>query len=122
MSDRRVGRSLTRTEIRTEERGVLIKLGSRLRSAVCTTEVIVVRDVGDVVLECGGRAMTSIADAAAVQTAPDPRFLAGTQLGKRYLSESSGLEVMCTKPGAGSLSVNGEALVVQESKALPSSD
>ena len=101
---------------------MLIKLGSRLRSAVCATEVIVVRDVGDVVLECGGHPMTSIADAASAASDPDPRFLAGTQLGKRYVCQSSGLEVMCTKPGAGSLSVDGEVMVVQESKALPSSD
>jgi hypothetical protein len=47
---------------------------------------------------------------------------AGTLLGKRYADEAAGLEVLCTKGGEGSLSVNGSLLVLREAKPLPSSD
>ena len=46
----------------------------------------------------------------------------GTALGKRYVNASGDLELLCTKPGEGSLSVAGVPLVLKEAKALPSSD
>ena len=46
----------------------------------------------------------------------------GTLLGKRYVHEASGLELLCTKPGEGSLAVDGAALPLKEAKPLPSSD
>ncbi|WP_254358712.1 hypothetical protein [Mycolicibacterium peregrinum] len=46
----------------------------------------------------------------------------GTLLGKRYVGEDSGLEVLCTKTGAGSLAFDDTPLVVQGAKPLPPSD
>jgi hypothetical protein len=100
-----------------------IRPGTRLRSTVCTTEVIVVRtpDPG-VVLECGGGAMVAAGEAAAAPGEPDPRFAGGTRLGKRYADETLGLEVLCTKAGEGSLAHRGVALQEKDPKQLPASD
>ena len=46
----------------------------------------------------------------------------GTALGKRYVSAAGNLELLCVKPGKGSLDVGGAALVLKEAKQLPSSD
>ena len=43
-------------------------------------------------------------------------------IGKRYVEESSGLEVLCTKSGQGQLALDGVALVLKTAKPLPSSD
>ena len=100
-----------------------IKPGTRLRSAVCTTEVMVVAapKEAEVDLCCGG---TSMIDVAGEPTggAPSPDFADGTQLGKRYVNEDGTLEVLCTKPGEGTLVANGEDLQVKGAKPLPSSD
>jgi len=97
-----------------------MKTGTRVASAVCGTEVMVVRGA-DVVLECGGQPVVE-AGAAAPSGAPAPGLDQGTQLGKRYVHEASGLQVLCVKPGDGTLSVAGEPLRLVESKQLPSSD
>ena len=47
---------------------------------------------------------------------------AGVQVGKRYFDEDTGLEVLGSKPGAGSLAMDGRPLKPKEAKALPSSD
>ncbi|MCZ4314804.1 hypothetical protein O4H66_15450 [Comamonadaceae bacterium G21597-S1] len=101
-----------------------IKPGSRWGSATCTTEIVVVRPPStEAALECGGTAMHSPPDAARqAQSAPDAASAGGTLLGKRYTDDASGLEVLCTKPGAGSLSVSGRPMSVKAAKALPSSD
>jgi hypothetical protein len=101
-----------------------MKPGTRLRSTVCTTEVMVVAAQKDAAIElcCGGRPMRDMeAPPTAVDT-PAPAFASGTQIGKRYVSEAGTLEVLCTKPGQGSLSVEGVALKVKGAKPLPSSD
>ncbi len=99
-----------------------LKAGSRLKSSVCDTQVMVIATPdGDVDLLCGGVAMVdATADAAGGDV--DPNHKNGTQIGKRYVNEAGDLELLCTKPGEGSLSVGGEALVLKEAKALPSSD
>ena len=101
-----------------------IKPGSRWGSDTCKTEVAVVKPpASPVVLECGGRPMHSPPDAARQAAAePAPDHAGGSLLGKRYIDVESALEVLCTKPGAGSLSVAGRLLTIKESKALPSSD
>jgi desulfoferrodoxin-like iron-binding protein len=45
-----------------------------------------------------------------------------TQLGKRYLCESCGTEVLCNKPGAGGLVCCDREMKLKEAQALPSSD
>ena len=52
-------------------------------------------------------------------SAPSPD---GILLGKRYSDGATGLEVLCTKAGEGSLALNGESLLLKEAKPLPSSD
>ena len=46
----------------------------------------------------------------------------GTQLGKRYVNAAGDLELLCTKPGKGSLGCAGAALTVKGAKPLPASD
>jgi hypothetical protein len=43
-------------------------------------------------------------------------------MGKRYADDDLGLEVLCTKPGPGSLSVGDTPLPVKGAKPLPASD
>jgi hypothetical protein len=99
-----------------------LKAGSRWRSTVDTTEVIVVRaPAQDVSLQCGGAPMVDPAAEVAAGTI-DPAHAEGNQLGKRYVDDEVGLEVLCTKAGQGSLAVDGRRLGLKEAKPLPSSD
>ena len=100
-----------------------MKPGARLRSAVCTTEVMVIAVQKDAAIElcCGGRPMLDVSAAATGET-PAPASSSSTLLGKRYVNDAGTLEVLCTKAGAGSLSANGVALKVKGAKPLPSSD
>jgi hypothetical protein len=100
-----------------------IKPGTRLRSALCTSEVMVVAAPKDaeVELHCGGAPMLELG-AEPTGGALSPDFAAGTQLGKRYVNEAGTLEVLCTKPGDGSLSSDGAALTIKGAKPLPASD
>jgi hypothetical protein len=51
-----------------------------------------------------------------------PNSAGGSYSGKRYGDDISGIEVLCTKSGAGTLSVDGRPLIVRAPKRLPSSD
>ena len=97
-----------------------MKTGTRLVSTVCDTEVMVVRGA-DVELACGGAPMVE-QGAERSGTGPAAGFDTGTELGKRYTHEPSGLQVLCVKPGPGTLSVEGVPLKQLASKQLPSSD
>lgn len=99
-----------------------LKAGTRLRSVADATEVIVVRPpAGDVDLRCGGHPMVAHGDGGE-SAALDPAHSEGTQIGKRYTDEESGIELLCTKAGEGSLSIDGRPISVKDAKALPSSD
>jgi hypothetical protein len=98
-----------------------LKPGARLRSVTCTTEVVVVRAGGED-LRCGGQPMAEAGSPGAPTAEPAAGFDSGTELGKRYTDEESGLEVLCTKAGAGSLSLGDTLLVIKGAKPLPSSD
>ncbi|MFQ5698832.1 MAG: hypothetical protein ACE5IL_11180 [Myxococcota bacterium] len=100
-----------------------LKTGSRLRSAVCATEVMIVAaPAGEVELQCGGAAMVDVGATPPPGGSVAADAAGGTQLGKRYVNEAGDLEVLCTKPGEGSLAANGEPLRLKEAKPLPSSD
>jgi hypothetical protein len=100
-----------------------LKAGSRLKSVVCDTEVIVVHvPNADVVLHCGGAPMIEIDGNDGDRTAISADHQAGTLLGKRYADVETGLEVLCTKAGEGSLAVGDTPLLPKEAKALPASD
>ena len=100
-----------------------LKPGARLRSSVCNTEVMVVlTPSGDVELKCGGAAMIALATEPNAGVSLSSDFAQGTQVGKRYTSEDGDLEVLCTKPGEGSISLGDTALQIKGAKPLPSSD
>jgi hypothetical protein len=100
-----------------------LKPGTRLISGVCGTEVIVVRPPSaEVDLRCGGRPMVAKGGAAVEDARLDAQHSNGTELGKRYADEATGLEVLCTKAGEGSLSLGDEPLPLKDAKPLPSSD
>jgi hypothetical protein len=98
--------------------------GQVLTSAVDSTTVIVVRAPdGEMKLTCGGVEMWDPKGGGAGPGGEaDPAQLAGTQLGKRYVDEATGLEVLCTKPGNGTIAVNGVPLARLGPKTLPASD
>lgn len=103
--------------------GMELRPGSRLKSVVCETQVIVVRapsEGQEVVLCCGGQPMVALDAEDSGRLALDPEQDDGTLLGKRYVYEE--LEVLCTKAGKGSLSVGGVRLPLKEAKPLPASD
>jgi hypothetical protein len=100
-----------------------LKTGTRIKSAVCTTEAMVIAAPdSDIAVTCGGVAVIDIGAEAPAGVAINPDAAKGTALGKRYVNEAGDLELLCTKPGDGSLGANGEILVLKEAKPLPSSD
>jgi hypothetical protein len=96
-----------------------MKPGSKLKSAVCDTEVMVIRG-SNVAVECGGVPM--VEQAPATRQPINPAFAQGTKIGKRYVDSGGTLELLCVKAGQGSLSVGGAALQIKDAKPLPSSD
>jgi hypothetical protein len=100
-----------------------LKPGSRWKSTVCDAEFVVVRppSAGGA-LECGGKPLTPHGAERQAGVPLSPDHAGGSVLGKRYADVESGLTVLCSKPGAGSLSLDGRPLVLQEAKKLPASD
>ena len=88
---------------------------------MCATEVIVVKGAGPAELTCGGAPMAA-AGSAERSGAPSADASEGTLLGKRYGDDDETVEVLCTKPGDGSLALDGVALAVKVTKPLPASD
>lgn len=100
-----------------------LTVGTRLRSAVCTTEAIVVAAPdGDVTLTCGGVPMIGLDEEAPAGATASADAMGGTLLGKRYTNDAGTIEILCTKPGDGSLGLDGELLEQKDAKPLPSSD
>jgi hypothetical protein len=98
--------------------------GQLLASTVDSTTVIVVRAAdGEIELTCAGVEMWDPKDGGAGPAGEaDPAQLAGTQMGKRYADEKTALELLCTKPGKGTIAVNGVPLAQLGPKPLPASD
>ena len=96
-----------------------MKPGTKLKSAVCGTEIMVIRG-SDVVVECGGAPMCEQAPDQIGDINPD--FAESTQIGKRYIDQSESVELLCVKPGQGSLAIGGVALSIKGTRPLPSSD
>lgn len=108
--------SNTEQEVRT------MKVGTRLHSTVCSTTAVVVRlGTDDVTLTCGGAPM---GEGASGDSSGEikPGFDQGTALGKRYVDEVSGLELLCTKGGDGGLFADDRELSIKAAKPLPASD
>jgi hypothetical protein len=100
------------------------RIGMMLASTVDSTTVVVVRwTAGEQEVTCGGSPMVEAARRdASPQGTIDPDQTTGTLLGKRYAAEDGTVELLCTKPGKGTLAVGGVPLVVKSAKPLPASD
>lgn len=99
-----------------------LKVGARLKSNVCDTEVMVISCADpSVTVTCGG---VEVLDATASKSggAVDEAHAEGSLLGKRYVNKAGKIELLCVKAGKGSLAVNGEKLSLKDAKPLPSSD
>lgn len=99
-----------------------IRPGSRLKSTVCDTEVIVVKGMGEFAVTCGGAPMVDAGTEVVDKGEPAGDAAEGTAMGKRYVDADDSVELLCTKPGAGSLGIDGTLLSLKESKPLPASD
>ncbi len=100
-----------------------LRPGLRLKSAVCTTEVMVVAaPEAEIEITCGGAPLVALGEATQSSVKIAESAAGGTLLGKRYVDTAGGLEILCTKPGKGSLAAGGALLVLKGAKPLPSSD
>ena len=101
---------------------VALKAGAKLKSAVCDTQLMVVKaPAGEYDIRCGGADMlagTATAEGAQL----DPALAGGTLIGKRYVDPEEKVELLCTKGGKGSVVLNGVAMEIKQAKQLPSSD
>ncbi|MDP3894558.1 hypothetical protein [Nocardioides sp.] len=96
-----------------------IKVGERLRGSACTTEVVVVRaPEGEVELTCCGAPLG--ADVATADGPGEPGE--SVLIGKRYVNDALGLELLCVKGGRGPIVANQVTLTIKTSKPLPASD
>jgi hypothetical protein len=96
-----------------------MKPGMKLKSAVCDTEVMVIR-CGEGMIACGGVPMAAEKPATPGQI--DAAFSEGSVMGRRYVDAAGTFELLCIKPGKGSLSLDGTLLTAKDAKPLPASD
>lgn len=102
---------------------VMMKAGARFKSAVCDTQVMLIKAAaGEHDLHCGGVEMIAPAAVAPAGVQLDPAHAGETLIGKRYVNADESVELLCTKGGKGLLSLNGVALEIKQAKQLPSSD
>lgn len=99
-----------------------MKAGQRLACPACATELVVVRPASDPVeITCGGVAVVDPADerpgGGHADAGGEP-----TLVGKRYVDDDAGVELLCSKPGEGAVACDGRAMPVKGAKPLPSSD
>lgn len=100
-----------------------LKPGSRWQSAVCDTQVVVVRPPkAPAILACGGHEMVPHGAAKPEGLTLSPDHSGGSQMGKRFADEETAAEFLCTKGGEGSLSVDGRPIGAKDAKKLPASD
>lgn len=99
----------------------MLKNGTRLRSQVDDTQVIVVKTADSLdMLRCGGVPMVAL-DAEKVSGVIDSALAQGSVMGKRYVDQA-GAEVLVTKAGQGTLTIGDTPLALKEAKPLPASD
>jgi hypothetical protein len=100
-----------------------LRPGQKLHSAVCDAQVVVVKAPAEAVeLACGGAPLLDDGEQADGTATLDASLGEGPLLGKRYADDDLGLELLCTRPGRGALTVDGRPLLVKGAKPLPSSD
>lgn len=96
----------------------MLKPGTRLKSAVCDGEFMIVKAAEGDELSCGG----AVCDASPDRVEGDKDKMNGCVIGKRYINADETIEVLCIKNGEGSLYCNGEELMTKDTRKLPSSD
>jgi hypothetical protein len=84
--------------------------------------MVVAAPDADIEVTCGGAPLIELGAAPGSGATIAEGAAAGTQIGKRYVSAAGDLELLCTKPGKGSLGARGALLVLKGAKPLPSSD
>ena len=95
--------------------------GTRLKSTVCTTEIMVITAPPDEIeITCGGQPMSQGDDGNGGSVHQD--HAEGSVIGKRYTNEGGSLEVLCVKAGEGSLWAGGAAMKVKDATKLPKTD
>jgi hypothetical protein len=100
-----------------------LRPGQKLHSAVCDAQVVVVKAPSTgVEIGCGGSPMLDDGQEPEGAPALDDALGEGPLLGKRYADDDSGLELLCTRAGKGTLTVDGQPLAVKGAKPLPASD
>ena len=77
---------------------------------------------GGAEITCGGTPMIPVGEEPPAGATLSPDAAKGTQIGKRYTNEAADVELLCTKPGEGSLGLADTPLVIKAAKPLPSSD
>jgi hypothetical protein len=98
-----------------------LRPGQKLFSAVCDAEFVAVKAPSvSVEIGCGGRPVRD--ERGEPDGEVDASIGDAVLLGKRYADDDLGLELLCTKPGQGALTVNGQLLSMKGAKPLPSSD
>ncbi len=101
---------------------VKFRAGQQLVSAVDSTAVIVIKaPAAECTVTCGGIAMATVGEPVTAAE-PDPSLMGGTQIGKRYVDDADTIQLLCTKPGGGTLALDGQPLQIQAAKPLPASD
>lgn len=100
-----------------------LKPGLRLKSATCETEIMVIKAPSGAAVNicCGGLPMLEMGESGP-SDALNPDFTQGTLMGKRYIDTADTMELLCTKGGEGSLSIDDTLMGPREARALPSSD
>lgn len=100
-----------------------LKAGSRLQSVVSDAQIMAIKvPSGEYELQCGGAPMVAAGGDAPAGAELDANDSGETLMGKRYVDADETVEFLCTKGGAGSLSLDGTPLQVKQAKQLPSSD
>jgi hypothetical protein len=100
----------------------VLKAGTRLESQVCETQVVIVRAVEGIEhLRAGGAPMIAIGAERNSGLELDPTMAQGNSMGKRYV-DGTGIEVLVTRSGSGTLAIGDTALTVKAATPLPASD
>ncbi len=96
----------------------MLKPGTRLKSAVCDAEFMIIKAGDGDELACGGEAVSDSEE----RVEGNADKMNGCVIGKRYINAEETIEVLCVKSGEGSLYCNDEELMTKDTKKLPSSD
>jgi hypothetical protein len=100
-----------------------LRPGTRIFSAVCSTEMIAISaPATDVALTIGGVPGALSASEGDASAAVVEGHGGGALMGKRYVDAAGTIELLCTKAGDGVPAIDGELLQLKEAKPLPASD